>query len=161
MSKLHCWLQRADSLLEETHTYETRSMRCDTHTWCDTHAGSAKEGVNPGYDLSEEAAFELDLKGKVSRTVLPVDDWGWGVGVGVGLEGEFPAEATNSWKRACAEEVKRMVWVSVSKSPQECFCFINDDNTRRSHNSGEEKESRDCLREAGGVCRRCQFKGKL
>lgn len=112
--------------MEETHAYETKCTGCDTRNWCDTCAGSANEGVNPGDDVSEEAAFELDFKGKVSRTVLSLGDGDRVTGSrrrGAGRR--VPSRGTDSWRRACAAEAEQMVWLSVSKSPQEGFCFIN------------------------------------
>lgn len=64
MSKLHCWPQGADSLMEETHAYETKCTGSDTRNWCDTCAGSANEGVTLGMTSQRKQHLNLTLRGK-------------------------------------------------------------------------------------------------
>lgn len=129
---------------EETHDYETRCTGCDTCTWCDVHAGSAKKRVNSGDDFSEEAAFELNLKRKSKAVLL----CGWRGRRGA-WKGSFQQKQLTG-KRACAEKAERTgLVISNEKSPGG-FLFHQLKTTAEATASERKRRAGICLGETGG-----------
>lgn len=80
---------------------------------------------------------------------------------GGGRGGEFPAEALTPGRGPVQKRLSKRFGYQYQRVHRRVSASSTNDNTRRSHRSAEENESRNCLWEAGGIRRHCRFKGKL